>query len=183
MAPKRMPSIHKKSQSPMKQSVLSFKATKRSVSKAKAKAKGKAPVRPTHSESRSESEEERKPITLEDSGSEDDLPVNEEELDMLDKAGNYKGYHKEAKEKMGWIRPCELPFPPIQLLQNQTNHAVHADGQTTIHHMLRVFDNTYEYGPCVGMTRMERWERAAAMGLNPPVEVCKCLLGHRLPGI
>jgi DNA polymerase delta, subunit 4 len=30
---------------------------------------------------------------------------------------------------------------------------------------------TYEYGPCVGVTRLERWERAAALGLNPPPEV------------
>lgn len=37
--------------------------------------------------------------------------------------------------------------------------------------MLRVFDNTYEFGPCVGMTRLERWERAQALGLNPPPEV------------
>ena len=39
--------------------------------------------------------------------------------------------------------------------------------------MLRVFDNTYDYGPCVGMTRLERWERAEALGLNPPAEVFK----------
>jgi hypothetical protein len=31
---------------------------------------------------------------------------------------------------------------------------------------------TYEYGPCVGMTRLERWDRAASLGLNPPEEVC-----------
>jgi hypothetical protein len=30
---------------------------------------------------------------------------------------------------------------------------------------------SYEYGPCVGVTRLERWERAAALGLSPPVEV------------
>ena len=29
-----------------------------------------------------------------------------------------------------------------------------------------------EYGPCVGMTRFERWERAKSLGLNPPKEVC-----------
>jgi DNA polymerase delta subunit 4 len=29
---------------------------------------------------------------------------------------------------------------------------------------------SYEYGPCVGVTRLERWERAAALGLNPPLE-------------
>ena len=28
-----------------------------------------------------------------------------------------------------------------------------------------------QYGPCVGVTRIERWERASALGLNPPQEV------------
>jgi DNA polymerase delta subunit 4 len=30
---------------------------------------------------------------------------------------------------------------------------------------------SYEYGPCVGVSRLERWERASALGLNPPNEV------------
>ncbi len=36
---------------------------------------------------------------------------------------------------------------------------------------VRALTRTYEYGPCVGVTRLERWERAAALGLNPPPEV------------
>ena len=65
---------------------------------------------------------------------------------------------------------------------------VHAKDQSPVHHILRIFDlyvscllwlvgwlcmftcRSYEYGPCIGVTRMERWERAAALGLNPPVE-------------
>lgn len=27
------------------------------------------------------------------------------------------------------------------------------------------------YGPCLGMNRLDRWERANAMGLNPPKEI------------
>ena len=38
---------------------------------------------------------------------------------------------------------------------------------------------SFEYGPCVGVTRLERWERAFALGLNPPDEVC-AIPGHRL---
>ncbi|OBZ73719.1 DNA polymerase delta subunit 4 [Grifola frondosa] len=58
-----------------------------------------------------------------------------------------------AREKMGNLEP------------------VHAEGQTMVHHILRVFDLSYEYGPCIGVTRLERWERADALGLNPPPEV------------
>src|SRR5882672_2576908 len=130
MAPKHItPSIPKKSQSPMKQSILSFKATKRSASSSKTKghAKGQAPVKPSHSESKCEHEGASKLFVVEDSGSEDDLPKEEDELDMRDTAGNYKEYYKEVKEKMGWIRPCELPFLPIQLSQNQPDPTVHAE--------------------------------------------------------
>lgn len=40
-----------------------------------------------------------------------------------------------------------------------------------IHRILSIFDMDYKYGPCVGMTRLQRWDRAHNMGLNPPAEV------------
>jgi len=27
------------------------------------------------------------------------------------------------------------------------------------------------YGPCIGITRIERWERAHKFGLNPPMDI------------
>jgi hypothetical protein len=30
---------------------------------------------------------------------------------------------------------------------------------------------SYEYGPCIGVTRLQRWERAEALDLNPPFVV------------
>eukprot|EP00250_Pteridium_aquilinum_P004326 c14542_g1_i1 orf=92-475(+) len=36
---------------------------------------------------------------------------------------------------------------------------------------LRQFDMNMRYGPCLGMTRLERWERANKLGMNPPVQV------------
>ncbi|XP_065054306.1 DNA polymerase delta subunit 4-like [Rhopilema esculentum] len=37
--------------------------------------------------------------------------------------------------------------------------------------ILRNFDLEAEYGPCIGMRRLERWERANNFGLNPPKDV------------
>ncbi|CAG5130059.1 unnamed protein product [Candidula unifasciata] len=37
--------------------------------------------------------------------------------------------------------------------------------------ILKKFDLTLEFGPCIGITRLERWERAEKHGLNPPTEV------------
>ncbi|XP_078149906.1 uncharacterized protein LOC144545190 isoform X1 [Carex rostrata] len=37
--------------------------------------------------------------------------------------------------------------------------------------VLRQFDMDMKYGPCIGIDRLDRWERAAAMGLHPPPHV------------
>ena len=37
--------------------------------------------------------------------------------------------------------------------------------------LMRQFDLNPEYGPCVGITRLERWERAQRLGKMPPAEV------------
>ncbi|PON49484.1 DNA polymerase delta, subunit [Trema orientale] len=34
--------------------------------------------------------------------------------------------------------------------------------------VLRQFDMNMAYGPCLGMSRLARWERASRLGLNPP---------------
>ncbi|KAG4166837.1 hypothetical protein ERO13_A13G157700v2 [Gossypium hirsutum] len=38
---------------------------------------------------------------------------------------------------------------------------------------LREFDMNMAYGPCIGITRLGRWERAQRLGLNPPKEIEK----------
>ncbi|KAH7919887.1 hypothetical protein BV22DRAFT_1040503 [Leucogyrophana mollusca] len=81
-----------------------------------------------------------------------------EKLDVADKAGRYRKHFGEVRAKMGFMEP------------------IHAENQNKIHQILRVFDMSYEYGPCVGMTRLERWERAESYGLNPPPEVRDILL-------
>lgn len=41
--------------------------------------------------------------------------------------------------------------------------------------ILRTFDLTSEFGPCVGLTRMARWRRAADSDGNPPRNVKQIL--------
>uniref|UniRef100_A0A4W5M3F3 DNA polymerase delta 4, accessory subunit n=1 Tax=Hucho hucho TaxID=62062 RepID=A0A4W5M3F3_9TELE len=41
---------------------------------------------------------------------------------------------------------------------------------------LRQFDQDWRYGPCTGISRLQRWERAAWHGLNPPQEIRDMLL-------
>ena len=37
--------------------------------------------------------------------------------------------------------------------------------------MLRRFDLSFQYGPCVGLTRLDRWNRAQSLNLTPPKEI------------
>uniref|UniRef100_A0A6V3RNN7 DNA polymerase delta subunit 4 n=1 Tax=Lotharella globosa TaxID=91324 RepID=A0A6V3RNN7_9EUKA len=36
---------------------------------------------------------------------------------------------------------------------------------------LKEFDMDATYGPCIGITRIKRWERANKFGLNPPMDI------------
>mmetsp|Transcript_8171 Transcript_8171/g.36177 ORF Transcript_8171/g.36177 Transcript_8171/m.36177 type:complete len:106 (+) Transcript_8171:43-360(+) len=44
--------------------------------------------------------------------------------------------------------------------------------------ILKTFDMTTKYGPALGLTRMERWERAEKLNLDPPADVYKILTEH-----
>ncbi|KAK2746973.1 hypothetical protein FQN57_002545 [Myotisia sp. PD_48] len=53
---------------------------------------------------------------------------------------------------------------------------VHQGGLSTGEKILRHFDLSNEYGPCIGISRIKRWRRAHILGLNPPPEVLSVLL-------
>ncbi|KAG2042759.1 DNA polymerase delta, subunit 4-domain-containing protein [Suillus americanus] len=91
----------------------------------------------------------------------DDPPAAKpvEQRPTLDVSGKiYRKHYGQVRAKTGHLEP------------------IHAEGQNKIHQILRLFDMSYEYGPCVGMSRLERWERAASLGLSPPDEVRHILL-------
>ncbi|KAF8628721.1 hypothetical protein AX17_005943 [Amanita inopinata Kibby_2008] len=80
-----------------------------------------------------------------------------ERLSLNPNDRRWRKIHEETKERMGYAMP------------------VHAQDQNKIHEILRVFDLSYEYGPCIGVSRLERWERAQALGLDPPIEIREIL--------
>ncbi|GLJ12556.1 hypothetical protein SUGI_0193440 [Cryptomeria japonica] len=41
--------------------------------------------------------------------------------------------------------------------------------------ILRQFDMNLTYGPCLGVPRLERWERASKLGLDPPKQIKELL--------
>ncbi|KAI6248732.1 hypothetical protein HI914_02700 [Erysiphe necator] len=44
--------------------------------------------------------------------------------------------------------------------------------------ILRLFDMSSLYGPCIGIPRSKRWARAHRLGLSPPIEVLAILLNQ-----
>lgn len=44
-------------------------------------------------------------------------------------------------------------------------------GEEEEEEVLRQFDMNMAYGPCLGMSRLARWERANRLGLNPPEQI------------
>ncbi|CAG8443074.1 17866_t:CDS:2 [Acaulospora morrowiae] len=41
--------------------------------------------------------------------------------------------------------------------------------------ILQQFDLEYKYGPCLGVRRLDRWERAHKLGLSPPIKIRELL--------
>jgi len=98
------------------------------------------------------------PIESSSSGEED--VVKEENVDpsKLNVKG-YTTYHKSLTSKSKFGR---LPL-------------IHCEDENAIHQILRTFDMTVDFGPYVGITRLNRWNRAQKLGLNPPPEVKQIL--------
>ncbi|GAA5966501.1 hypothetical protein JCM21900_001868 [Sporobolomyces salmonicolor] len=69
--------------------------------------------------------------------------------------GRYPRLYKEALKRMG---------PPI-----------HRDGMDDIEIILRQFDASEEYGPASRISRLERFERAEKLGLQPDPEIGEIL--------
>lgn len=53
--------------------------------------------------------------------------------------------------------------------------AVTTDEHNGSEAVLQQFDMNMKYGPCMGMTRLARLERAVKLGLNPPEEIAELL--------
>ncbi|OJD27937.1 hypothetical protein ACJ73_00665 [Blastomyces percursus] len=60
---------------------------------------------------------------------------------------------------------------------------VHQEHLTMHEKILRHFDLSNQYGPCIGIARLKRWRRAQMLSLNPPIEVLAVLLKDEAKGI
>nr|POF14987.1 dna polymerase delta subunit 4 [Quercus suber] len=72
----------------------------------------------------------------------------------------------EAQIRKYWRRKEEERLAP----------RVHQQDLTIDEKVLREWDMSGQYGPCIGIARLKRWKRANLLGLHPPIEVLAVLL-------
>lgn len=85
----------------------------------------------------------------------------------------FKKAHEEAMDRVGGkLTGAFGIFNAAGRICGADGHLAYctdsAKGESKATTILRVFDLSYEYGPCVGFTRMQRWQRAHDKGLDPP---------------
>jgi len=86
----------------------------------------------------------------------------------------------EARAKIISDKAIEEYWSQIES-QRQTAR-IHNEPLTTGEKVLRYFDVSSQYGPCIGITRQKRWHRAERLGLTPPIEVLAVLLKEEAEG-
>ncbi|KAK3114005.1 hypothetical protein LTR53_008109 [Teratosphaeriaceae sp. CCFEE 6253] len=59
---------------------------------------------------------------------------------------------------------------------------VHQEDLTVHEKVLREWDMSGQFGPCIGIARLKRWKRANLLGLKPPIEVLAVVLKEQEAG-
>ncbi|GIL80525.1 hypothetical protein Vretimale_16043 [Volvox reticuliferus] len=96
------------------------------------------------------------------------------------KATSAPSYDKTKKRKRR-REECDLPAPEV-LARSQGDGAISRADLSEEEQKLRRFDLQSKFGPCAGITRLERWERAQKFGLNPPAEIRNIIMAQGGPG-
>jgi len=64
-----------------------------------------------------------------------------------------------------------LHRPAAALIASRSAEEQDDDNDDDVEEILRQFDMNLAYGPCLGLSRLARWERARGIGLNPSQHV------------
>ncbi|CRG83889.1 DNA polymerase delta subunit 4 [Talaromyces islandicus] len=103
----------------------------------------------------------------------DTVVVPEKEKDELDEA--------QTDEDSRALKVTESALRNYWAEEERRRSAprVHQKDLSVDEKILRHFDLSSQYGPCIGISRIRRWRRAQMLDLNPPIEVLAVLLKER----
>ncbi|KAL4376173.1 hypothetical protein GQ457_02G028700 [Hibiscus cannabinus] len=98
---------------------------------------------------------------------------------MATSSKNMKAFYRQKKSTTTSApkKSTKTPSPKDASDISQTPALVSLDLKDGFEQVLRQFDMNMAYGPCLGIPRLARWERAQRMGLNPPQEIGSLLKG------
>ncbi|KAJ6291831.1 hypothetical protein OIU76_023842 [Salix suchowensis] len=113
---------------------------------------------------------------------------------MATASSNIKGFYRQKKKESGIRKPTSTKSDKSSLLHAATLGSDFTPPSARVPHgsphlkddydknedVLRQFDMNSAYGPCLGMSRLARWERAQRLGLNPPKEIEGLLKGKEV---
>ncbi|XP_071946570.1 DNA polymerase delta subunit 4-like [Antedon mediterranea] len=95
------------------------------------------------------------------------------------KVTDYFSVKKGHESKLSKKPKSQVKHVPKITESQQTDSNKHAE---KLHqkqlNVLRTFDMKWEYGPCVGVSRLERWQHADQHNLNPPLAIKKLIEDH-----
>ncbi|KAF9351495.1 hypothetical protein BGX26_010509 [Mortierella sp. AD094] len=77
------------------------------------------------------------------------------------------------------IIPAQRPISETKAVSFILVDGIHRNDLSLEEKKLRQFDLASCYGPCLDLTRLERWERAFELGLDPPQDIKDLLLEQK----
>ncbi|KAI0017740.1 hypothetical protein F4780DRAFT_754218 [Xylariomycetidae sp. FL0641] len=109
-----------------------------------------------------------------------DVPVDDEpEEDVQQEEKQEK---TEAEQRAAQLTDRQVDAYWRRLERERKAKRVHQEDLSVAEKVLRYWDVSSQYGPCVGISRLKRWQRADRLGLNPPPEVLAVLMKEEAKG-
>ncbi|KAI9751281.1 MAG: hypothetical protein M4579_006134 [Chaenotheca gracillima] len=130
-------------------------------------------------EQATEGELEKPEQDEEDEEEEDDDEDEEEEVDARPVPEFLKS---EQESKAQNISDAQVKRYWRERENERKAPRVHQEGLSVHEKILRHFDLSSQYGPCIGIARRARWTRASSLHLDPPIEILAVLLKEDAKG-
>ncbi|KAK3716226.1 hypothetical protein LTR37_006671 [Vermiconidia calcicola] len=107
---------------------------------------------------------------------EDVLGGRAQESDAGATGGKGSGWVSDEEDRARKITNTQIKQYWRQKEQERLAPRVHQEDLTVFEKVLREWDMSGQYGPCIGIARLKRWKRANLLGMKPPIEVLAVLL-------
>ncbi|KAL6804637.1 DNA polymerase delta, subunit 4 domain-containing protein [Trichoderma sp. SZMC 28013] len=148
------------------------KDLKKAVTDTPAIAKTTIPERPASKGAVTKEEEEEKVVDV----VADESEVQEESEAEVESVAEKAPEKTEAELKAEEITDAQIKSYWKAIEKVRKAPRVHQEDLDLGEKVLRYFDVSSQYGPCIGITRVKRWQRAERLGMKPPIEVLAVLL-------